>query len=266
MTDALSHADDTEPHIIPHQNDEVALVRIKADPKKYVGKSFVICGGLQISDYYNYSYGRSEKTHHSLKFVELGKTTREIGIETCHGYLLKRNASAAIIDTIAKGAEENKTREFYKVARVKVMLIQVRYENDKQWDMLEVLDAQFMDKDFKEWQPWIVETEEAAKRAEAKADREADEADRAAKLKDDLAGVKAAETARWREWTDAKGGKFKARFSGIVGGDVQLKKDGGEVVKMRLDKMSKEEREWIEKKKWQLQDSSSEKAPKKSKK
>src|SRR4051794_39789628 len=95
---------------IPHLDDETSIVRIKANPEKYVGKTFIISGAIQISDYYNYFYRNAKLTHYSLRFVESGTTIGnvEIGTETCSIYL-RKNIGAAIVDMITKSEEEHKT-------------------------------------------------------------------------------------------------------------------------------------------------------------
>ena len=79
--------------------------------------------------------------------------------------------------------------------------------------------------------------------------READEKDRLAKL---AAEKKAAQERRekddqskWRTWTDANGVKVKAKFAGITNGVVKLVTEDGTTGKKPLDKLSKEDQEWV---------------------
>lgn len=59
-----------------------------------------------------------------------------------------------------------------------------------------------------------------------------------------------AEAARWRTWTDPKGAQIRAKFSGVLSGSVNLVKEDGTKFSIPLDKLPKEEQEWIKNKKW----------------
>jgi len=58
---ALLALGQTEVKKVPNLDDETRLVRIKADPDKYIGKSFIISGRLRIDDYYEYPFFSSEQ-------------------------------------------------------------------------------------------------------------------------------------------------------------------------------------------------------------
>ena len=56
----------------------------------------------------------------------------------------------------------------------------------------------------------------------------------------------AIEAAKWRTWTDSTGQhKVEAKFSGAAFGTVKLTKRDGSAVKVSLDQLSDEDREWI---------------------
>ncbi|MGA2064148.1 MAG: hypothetical protein ABSG86_04230 [Thermoguttaceae bacterium] len=54
----------TETKLPSYVGDETRLVQIKADPTKYVGKSFIICGGIKLDDCYNRWYVNAQATHY----------------------------------------------------------------------------------------------------------------------------------------------------------------------------------------------------------
>lgn len=56
---------------VPIAGDETPLVRLKADPQRYLDRKIIIVGAVSPSSYYNYGYNRAEKTHYSLRFVEV---------------------------------------------------------------------------------------------------------------------------------------------------------------------------------------------------
>ena len=41
---------------IPYQGDEITLLQVKANPERYVGKTFIACVSLEVNDYYNFHY------------------------------------------------------------------------------------------------------------------------------------------------------------------------------------------------------------------
>ena len=77
------------------------------------------------------------------------------------------------------------------------------------------------------------------KEAEKKAAEEKAEADRKAAI----------EEAKWRTWTDSTGQfKTKAMFGGMAGGKVKLIKKDGSTVRLSLEALSEEDRQWIKNK------------------
>jgi hypothetical protein len=56
------------------------------------------------------------------------------------------------------------------------------------------------------------------------------------------------EAARWRTWTQS-GEQFEARFGGLVAGKVRLVKKDGTTIRVPLDELSDEDREWIQNRK-----------------
>jgi hypothetical protein len=235
---------------VPHEDDETPLVRVKANPEKYIGKEFVICGGLEIDDYYNFEYDNAHESHYSLGFREAGETLNDLG-PRAHVYLPK-TIGASIVDSIVKSAEQKKAKHSYKLARVKVTLDRrrIRAGQEIQWDMLEAIDVQFCDKDKLEWQPWIIESRKQAEQAQNEEARKKEQAKREAEKKAAQEKKDVADALKWREWTGPKGAKFKAKFSGVTSGQVKLVKEDGSAVKLALDKLPKEEQDWIKEKKW----------------
>jgi hypothetical protein len=57
----------------------------------------------------------------------------------------------------------------------------------------------------------------------------------------------AAEAELWRTWTDSTGQhKTEAKFGGVIAGTVKLIKRDGSAIKIPVEKLSDEDREWIE--------------------
>jgi len=232
---------------IPYKGDEIALIQIKAHPEQYIGKTFIICGGLQIVDSYGVSdyYWHAQNTHYSLYFRETGKNKDSSLGDSAQLFLSKR-IGAEIVDAITKVQKEKRGEGVFKLARVKVTIIPAAYYNNNPGEsavnVMEVLDVQFIENNFKAWGPWIVEKQkdEAARIAREQADAEQQAAIEQEKAKKEL------EAAKWRTWTDSTG-KYTtyAKYSGIAFDKVTLIKQDGSKVQLPLDKLSDEDREWV---------------------
>jgi hypothetical protein len=204
---------------ITHSEDETSLVRIKADPKKYIGETFIISGGGLIGSYYKYGYRESKLTHTNIIFIELGKNSSEHG-ERAYLYA-HRVRCKPIIDELVEVLEQNKVKGTGRVFRVKATIAHDKfYQGKKRWNMLELRDLQFAipGTDPVEWEPWILEEEEK----------------------------KAEPPPQPREWADETG-KFsmKGTFSGVIGDQVRLRKEDGSTVSVTISKLRKEDQDYI---------------------
>ena len=74
-----------------HLSDETRLLEIKANPERYVGKPFILCGEIKIGDYYNFAYSDAQESFYSLDFTECDADTlvAQYGNDRAHLYLLK---------------------------------------------------------------------------------------------------------------------------------------------------------------------------------
>lgn len=241
---------------IPHLKDETQIIQIKTDPEAFLDKDVVLCGGLLIDDYYNFAYRDAVRTHYSLSFREVGATQSDLSAERYHLYL-PRDIGKKIADQLIANAKEYGNGPSLDLVRVRVRLDPGRYFEDRQWNMLEVSDLQFASDDFKSWKPWYLEKDRLAAAA-AKAKKDKDDRDAAADL---IARIKASEqkqadtaaaleAAKWRQFEYPKGDQFKAKYAGITSGKVRLVKEDGSSVRIALDDLSKDERDWIVNKRW----------------
>jgi len=139
---------------IPHVDDETSLIELKANPERYVGKAFVLCGGLDIADVYRGYYLRAQDTHYSFVFSEAGKDMSTGTGQGASLYLSKRAPDAIMRPII----ETKKELGLPKLVRARVTLLPKAWAEHKSWDELEVLDVQFLEPDFSGWRPWIAET------------------------------------------------------------------------------------------------------------
>jgi len=247
---------------IEHLKEEVKLVRIKADPAKFLAAnnhqfpfedSFVICGTIEIDDYYNFSYDDLEHLYQSIRFQEVGDVLKNRSKESCHLYFSRAFGQPAI-DSIVDLTENSK--EPVILARVKVVLNGIFYNREKQWDMLEVQDIQIARNGYKEWGPWLVEESQSKKKAEAEklAAMKADERKQAEMKADEKRAAEVnkaveAERAKYREFK-INGETITAKYSGIVSGALRLTLKDGKTISTKLEKLTKEEQSWIKEKKW----------------
>lgn len=139
---------------IPMIGDEISLVRIKADPRKYFGEQLVLCGAARISDWYHTEYRDAHETHYSLRFSELDENGRTVRGSSCLLYLARDvEGSSQIIDEIVKTEEQHPGT--WKVLRAHVALVRRYRTGDRplNWNKFELLDVQFLTGDGKTWKP-----------------------------------------------------------------------------------------------------------------
>lgn len=227
---------------VPHLPDETSLLAVKADPERYLEKEIIICGGVRLADYYNYYYGKAQLTHYSINFTEFGKDATEPG-EDAYLYLPK-DIGKGFVDYLVEFEKKHAGQRIYRreqcLVRVKVKLLAAAYADGRQWDILEALDVQCVESDFKSWKPWVVEAQLAERAAaEEKARKEAEAARREAEA--------ARKEAEYRTWTDATG-QFKvvARLVDFADGKAILeRKNDGRTVSIPASKLSKEDQAMI---------------------
>ena len=246
----MCHAGEPDTLKVPHLPDETSLVKLKAHPEQYVGKTFVICGGLKISDYYNCGYGNAKETHYCLDFSPVGATMDDLLPGSLNLYLQKGRGNA-IIESQTKSEESMPKGVTYRLARVKVTLLPDKYNylDMKQLD-LEVIDVQFSEKDKSGWQPWMIESEVAKGKEAAAKNTEIIRKAAEERKKAESAKKAAAEAARWRTWTDSSGEhKIEAKFAYVIKGSVKLVKKDGSTITIPLEKLSDEDQAWIKNRK-----------------
>jgi|GEM_PF-4886085 hypothetical protein len=121
------------------------LSQIKANPADYLGKSFTVCGRIEVSDSW---YGTYSSEHfYSLTFFELDKDGTDIDVSNLVHFYLPRKYGRNMVDAVQK-TESNKT-SFVRIAGT---LSKANYKEPEDWDQLEVEDIQFLDKKGG-WQP-----------------------------------------------------------------------------------------------------------------
>ena len=228
--------------------DEAVLARIQAESKSFLGRPFVLTGGISVSTYYNYGYGDADTTHYSFRFQEVIKSSPiELGGD-CHLYLRRSNGTSVIDSIIEKsGGSPSKL----VVSRVKAILNPNRFEGGSSSDLFELIDIQFYSKESSQWSPWVFASVE--KRREAKAVDEYARAEKEyQKRKLDAEVLKKQEQLRraqerTRTWKDVSGSfSVEAEFKGMLNSVVRLKRvDDGKEVAVDIERLSDEDKDWI---------------------
>ena len=129
---------DDEGKPIPHLKDETLSVEIETHPEKYVGKSFIICGGVEMGNAAVSfppdvrQFGYTEGTYYPLEFREMGKDTNTYtgqALVSIQGPYLKKQFGEAIAETITKfQAEQGKLgKRTLELLRVKATLVRGQY-------------------------------------------------------------------------------------------------------------------------------------------
>ena len=134
--------------------DETPLVRIKANPRDYIGRPVITWGTITLSDYYNFGYSDATDTHYALHLWEWGQSPLDNkGLEA---YLyIPRPKGRKLVGLLTKYQEKHGGENSGLGMRVKVAL--TRYDAaagaSDAWDMLELLDVQFVDPKTGAWGP-----------------------------------------------------------------------------------------------------------------
>jgi len=133
--------------LVLHLPDETRLIRLKADPEAFVGKTFILCGTLRMADYYNYNYVGEQSNRYSFRFVERGKTWAEVTGEVT-GYL-ERDRGKSIAKRVIEAEE---TFNAAAGCRIKATILPGR---SVRWDTIEIINVQFLTSRGG-WAPWML--------------------------------------------------------------------------------------------------------------
>lgn len=137
--------------MIPLAGDEVSLARIKANPQDYIGKTFHLCGGFKISNYYNYGYSESSKNFYSFQFWPVSADMK-LGVESAHLYLPR---------SLGRNFAEYAIRVDEKSGNAALMSVRCTVDDsvigrdfDAILSMIRIEDWQFFDAENGTWKAW----------------------------------------------------------------------------------------------------------------
>ena len=134
---------------IPFIGDETPLAKVMANTDEYVGKTFIVVGGIRVMDYYNYKYKSAKGTHVSFDFTEV-----RMGGSRGDSMRLyaRRSIAGPLVEEVSRASSPGLT----KAVRAKITILPERYSGSS--NMAELLDWQFLSPDHKSWGPWMNKT------------------------------------------------------------------------------------------------------------
>ena len=136
---------------LPFTGEETPLTMVKAYPKNYIGKPFIVIGCIKVVDYYNFKYMYAKETHVSLSLDEIRPNLKVTGESI--DLFLRREISKGLVDKITKAVDAG--RQFV-IIRAKISILENRYDPDCQAIQAELINWQFYSKDKKNWQDWVI--------------------------------------------------------------------------------------------------------------
>jgi hypothetical protein len=148
--------------LVPHLPDETKLIRLKTTPEHFVGKTFILCGGIQVSDNYSGTYYfHTEPVYYSFEFLVFGNTWGERADDVVLGYL-RKDRGKRIADRIIAAQEswEARGKRGVLACRIKATILPESYALGGRWWQVEIVDVQFLNSSRDGWEPWMVETAE----------------------------------------------------------------------------------------------------------
>jgi hypothetical protein len=142
---------------MPLVGDETSIAAITADPRSFLGKEIILCGGARVEHYYNFSFSDAEDTHYSLRFVQANEKAEIVGSITM--YALRADFKS-LADKITKlqGLRAGKNFPF----RAKVTVTARCFEDGTWGRSVELVDWQPLNSDRSGWGEWQSKTEPAA--------------------------------------------------------------------------------------------------------
>jgi len=136
---------------VPFTGEETPLTMVEAYPEKYIGKTFIVIGGIEVSNYYGFRYEGTKGTHISLWFDEIRRNKSKTGKSMT--LYVRKEISKNLVEEITKAVD---TGYRGKLVRVKASILRNRYDPDCPGIEAELIDWQFLSSDKKSWQDWAI--------------------------------------------------------------------------------------------------------------
>jgi hypothetical protein len=140
-------------NLVPFIGDETPLSLVEAYPERYVGKSFYLIGGVNVSNTYFSKYDSAKNTHVSFWFREIrpDKTTTGKDITL----YLQKHLSQSLVDAIIKTVQSGYSG---KIVRVEVSILSHRFDPGHVMTA-ELLNWQTLTDDKQHWTEWQIISE-----------------------------------------------------------------------------------------------------------
>ena len=149
---ATSQKQNDEPNVVlPFTGEETPLTMVKAYPKNYIGKTFIVIGCIRVEDSYYSKYFYAKETHVSLSLDEIRPNLTVTG-ESVALYV-RREISKGLVEKINKNVDAGLR---FAVIRAKATILENRYDPEGGVMTAELVNWQFYSKDKKDWQDWVI--------------------------------------------------------------------------------------------------------------
>jgi uncharacterized coiled-coil protein SlyX len=136
---------------VPFTGEETPLTMVEAYPEKYIGKTFVVIGSIEVSGSYYAGYRDAKGTHIALSFDELRPDGSRTGKDM--RLYVRKDISKNLIEEITEAVG---TGYRSKLIRVKVSILANRYDPRSDIKTAELIDWQLLSSDKKSWQDWVI--------------------------------------------------------------------------------------------------------------
>jgi len=141
---------------IPLAGDETPIAAVVADPWKYIGRVFIVCGAVEVCDWFDGTYQDAKPTHLAFSFQQLDRA----GSPGNRALLYVRRgvgdelAAACARATLLRSGATRIIRARVTIPQQRASLAQVR------GDVLEVLDWQYLVPGGGQWSLWASQVQQ----------------------------------------------------------------------------------------------------------
>jgi hypothetical protein len=141
---------------LPIVGDETSIARIKANPQEYIGKDFILVGGIKVSDYYNFGFSNAAADFYSFR---MRTATQKGDLTSDDVAIYVSRFDGAVLAELATKSEEQKGDVLLAV-RLHCTIHAQRLEGDTSHaaDSIEATDWQVLAPDGRLWMPWTFES------------------------------------------------------------------------------------------------------------
>jgi hypothetical protein len=142
--------------ILPVLGDETSIARIKANPQEYIGKDFILVGGISVSDYYNFGFREAAADFYSFR---MHTATQRGALTSDSVAVYVSRFDGTVLAELATKSEEQKGNVLLAV-RLRCTIHTNRLQGDtaNAVNSIQATDWQVLAPDGNSWMPWTFES------------------------------------------------------------------------------------------------------------